>query len=506
MSSLANQKPGGYEFYTKVLKLPKLVVAPMVDQSELAWRMLSRRYNTDLVYTPMLNAGIFARDEQYRKDYFTTCPEDRPLIVQFCANNPDTLLKAAKMVEDSCDAIDLNLGCPQQIAKRGHYGSFLMEEWDLIASMVSKLHHECKVPVTCKIRVYPDINKTVEYAKMLERSGAQMLTVHGRTREMKGHNTGLADWDAVKAVKEAVSIPVLSNGNLLYFEDVQRCMDHTGVDGVMTAEANLYNPAFFTGKYFPMWKLADEYLELCRTYETQLTMVRAHMFKIYHHALPLYADLRHMLAVSKSLEGVADVARQLNDRLKEAAREQLGPDADIEADFQPEEHRTIETGHAVVSAIRKFPFWVCHPYTRPLDIIPETKRRHDEKEELAPEQVKAVKLDMEQVRRDREERKQRKLQKYRDTSYLSRMCTRCLKQNPGKGCSHTMCKNCCVHHCVSLPDGDCAVHRASIIYGRKDLSKYPLMDIPTAPPLSPNKTGVDVGAGVEEEGGSVVAN
>ena len=77
-------------------------------------------------------------EKNYLNEHFTTCVEDRPLIVQFCANNPDTLLKAAKMVEDRCDAVDINLGCPQGIAKKGHYGSFLLTESELIVYRINK--------------------------------------------------------------------------------------------------------------------------------------------------------------------------------------------------------------------------------------------------------------------------------------------------------------------------------------------------------------------------------
>jgi tRNA-dihydrouridine synthase 1 len=121
-------KAKGFEFYEKALGKAKFVVAPMVDASELAWRVLARRYGAQLCFTPMWHSGVFIRDERYRIEALQTCPEDRPLIVQFCANNPDTFKKAVeftlKMID--CDAIDLNIGCPQIIAKRGHFGKMLI--------------------------------------------------------------------------------------------------------------------------------------------------------------------------------------------------------------------------------------------------------------------------------------------------------------------------------------------------------------------------------------------
>ena len=91
----------------------------------------------------MMHAAVFARDPTYRLENFVTCAEDRPLIAQFCSDDPDMFVKAAKFIENECDAIDLNLGCPQHIARRGHYGSFLQDEWELIHAIC--IHFEKKI-------------------------------------------------------------------------------------------------------------------------------------------------------------------------------------------------------------------------------------------------------------------------------------------------------------------------------------------------------------------------
>lgn len=131
---------------------------------------------------------------------------DRPLVAQFCAHDPVALLAGAKAIEHTVDAVDINLGCPQEIARKGRYGAFLMDDWPLIHSLskyifarmyslqssttaVSTLHEGLNVPVTAKFRVFETVEKTVEYAKMLESAGAQILTCHGRLREQRGQNT-----------------------------------------------------------------------------------------------------------------------------------------------------------------------------------------------------------------------------------------------------------------------------------------------------------------------------
>ncbi|XP_057957092.1 uncharacterized protein LOC131150379 [Malania oleifera] len=315
---------------------PKLIVAPMVDNSELPFRMLCRKYGAQAAYTPMLHSRIFSENDKYRSQEFTTCDEDRPLFVQFCANDPDTLLEAARRVEPYCDYVDINLGCPQRIARRGNYGAFLMDNLPLVKSLVQKLAANLHVPVSCKIRVFPDLQDTINYARMLEDAGCSLLAVHGRTRDEKDGKKFRADWNSIKAVKNAIRIPVLANGNIRHLNDIQSCLEVTGVDGVLSAESLLENPALFSGFRTAEWVLGNEessrdgkldqadlvveYLRLCEKYPVPWRMIRAHVHRMLGEWFRIHPHVREDLNAQSRLTfeflyNMVDQLRQLGARI-----------------------------------------------------------------------------------------------------------------------------------------------------------------------------------------------
>jgi len=212
--------------------------------------MLCRRYGTTLATTPMIDPAGYCRSEKYRKE-FEFYPEDRPLVVQFGGSSSDDLVAASRLVAPHCDAIEINCGCPQRCARQGGYGVFLMEDPDKLEGLVKALATaEGVPPVFVKIRVFDDVAKTVALALRIEAAGAKCLTVHGRTRQQGGGRSQDKDrganWETIAAVKAAVrTIPVVSNGNIRDYADVERCLAATSCDGVMSGCGLLACPTLF---------------------------------------------------------------------------------------------------------------------------------------------------------------------------------------------------------------------------------------------------------------------
>lgn len=383
----------GRELFNK-LGRPTKIVAPMVDGSELAWRIISRKYGAELCYSPMLHSRLFSEDKKFRDQFICEMDGkpglDRPLIIQFCANDPDVLLKAAKYVVGKCDAVDINLGCPQGIAKKGHYGSFLMEEWDLVYRLINKLATELgdELPVTAKIRVFEDWSKSLEYAKMCLKAGAKFLTVHGRTREMKGQKTGLANWKLVAYLRENLpqGTVFISNGNILYPDDIERCINEIKCDAVMSAEANLCNPGVFWTKDDDKEKLFPrvdvfmrEYFDIvksCQGTESKRCM-KTHMFKALKTFLPHHTEVRTEIAKltkNSSFEEIEKVVVMI-----ESIVENIFKQENVEELDEIKIGEVQEWG----GRYREVPYWRLQPYFRKIDGVEGKELIKEELEKVA---------------------------------------------------------------------------------------------------------------------------
>lgn len=306
--------------------------APMVDQSDLPFRLLCRRYGTNLCFTPMIHAKMFFHNDKYRKKFkpLVVLPADRPLIAQLCGDDPEIMFQCALQIQDFCDGIDINCGCPQGIAKRGNYGAFLLEQEYTLLNLVRYMAPRLKVPLSVKVRLLPSSNNIEEslnlYGRLMD-AGIHLLTIHGRTRLQKGRLTGASDW---KAIGEAVQrfshhIPILANGSLASVQDVQDCLQVTQADGVMSAEAILEYPPIFAPIQDPTSQkrvgrliLAREYLELAKSYPPNkggqgsgFKCIRIHMHRFLHADLQIFTDIRDAIVQAQNVTDLDHAITQL---------------------------------------------------------------------------------------------------------------------------------------------------------------------------------------------------
>ena len=223
-----------------------LILAPMAGVTDLPFRMLCKEQGASLVYTEMISAkGIYYNNKNTGKLWETDASE-RPVSLQLFGSDPDLMADMAAKIEDKdFDIYDINMGCPVPKVVNNGEGSALMNNPKLAGEIIEKMTKAVKKPVTVKFRkgFGKDDNTAVEFAKVAEAAGAAAIAVHGRTREQ--YYQGKADWDVIRDVKNAVSIPVIGNGDLFTPEDVKNMYEHTGVDGFMFGRGVRGNPWLF---------------------------------------------------------------------------------------------------------------------------------------------------------------------------------------------------------------------------------------------------------------------
>ncbi len=241
------------EWKIRDIKIPnRLVLAPMAGITNEAFRIICKEMGCGLVVAEMVSDKAIGFQNERTLKMTKVNSLEHPISMQIFGSDVESMVKAAKYIDEYSDAdiIDINMGCPvNKVAKRSGAGAFLLQDPKLVYDIVKNVVDNVKKPVTVKIRIgwdFDNIN-VLENAKMIELAGASAITVHGRTRSQ--FYSGKADLDWIKKVKEAVSIPVIGNGDIIDIKSAKYMLEYTGCDAIAIGRGALGNPFIFRELY-----------------------------------------------------------------------------------------------------------------------------------------------------------------------------------------------------------------------------------------------------------------